>query len=235
MKLNNITSLHQRAPINGKDVNFDFILEELESTYSIIHGKYCHAMYVEDDDLVEVRYVEHGSDTIHLKSKYPEDSIDKVAHAIADPINNNRETDLYAKIHCNPEERNRRSISFYHTNTDVLKCQYKFDYDGKTYEGEFFLDMLNSDVYDGIHEGCPGIHEDWPDEYMFGKVIGTGIGTSGFEVQVRLNANKADVAVTEAVVYLWKECPDGHLENYDTIDNAEITIINIDTNELINQ
>lgn len=232
MKLNNITSLHTRADIDDKDVVWAFIVEEFRDSFEgcIEYKSDRFAVYSQHGKLVEVI---HEGNALRIESA-DHDAALEIAHRLVDPCEENRESDVYGKIFDPMDDPKLRAmfVSFFHSNTSDLKCRYNVEVDGKTYEGEFFLDMLDKDIYDGIKKGCPGLMDDWPDEYIFAHV--NAEETEGVEIQVRLHAVTG--VCTETQAYLWRMLEDSrgnnYYENYDTID-AEIEIINIETNEVI--
>lgn len=235
MKLNNITSLHTRADIDHKDVVWDFIVEQFRDSMEgcIEYKDDRFAVYSEHGKLVEVF---HEGCALRIESA-DHDAALEIAHKLVDPCEENKESDVYGKIFDPADDPKLRAmfVSFFHSNTSDLKCRYTVSHEGKTYEGEFFLDML-SEHYDCLHEGIPG-DDDWPDEHVFCTCFPTDdLELFGIEIQVRLHATTGECTETEA--YLWRMLEDSrgenYYENYDTIA-ADIEIINIETNEIINK
>lgn len=231
MLLNNITSLHTRADIDHKDVVWDFIVDNFrDSLHGCIEYKDDRfAVYSQHGKLVEVI---HEGNALRIESG-DHDAAIEIAHKIIDPVNETDSSDVYGKVFDPAVDPKLRAlfVSFFHSNTSDLKCRYKVEYEGKTYEGEFFLDMLDDAHYEGTFD-------DNPDRHIFYHPFSTDGGecNHGIEIQVILNGDGkfeySDSILESAEAYLWRRCEDEHLENYDTID-AEIEIINIETNEVL--
>lgn len=255
MKLNDIKTLWEDAPLNGKDVSWEFITEDLDNLYgkTAMSADGTKIAIYEGNHLVELTVSSSLKSNVIKVWSDNDDARRVVANTIAGWMNDDKESDLYAYVKyelvtkvVRDRERHQSvavpttpqtTIFLYHTNTEMLKCRYKVKVDGKNYEGEFFLDMLNPEIYDGIHYGIEGC-DDFPNEHIFGHLFSTdgsdgNTGDVGVEIQVRLNAEVERIEVTEAVAYLWRNNREEDIiENYDTID-AEIEIINIENNETI--
>lgn len=237
MKLNNITELHTRADIDNKDVVWSFIVEEFRDSIEgcIEYKDDRFAVYSQHGKLVEVI---HEGCALRIESA-DHDAALEIALKLIDQCEDNKESDVYGKIFDPADDPKLRAmfVSFFHSNTSDLKCRYKAEVDGKTYEGEFFMDMLNPKIYEDIHYGIDGDPE-VPNEYVFCHVFSTDgsdedTGDNGIEIQVRLNADIENIEVTMADAFLWRNNrEDDVIENYDTID-AEIEIINIETDEVL--
>lgn len=239
MKLNNITAMHSRADIDDKDVVWAFIVEEFRDTMEgcIEYKSDRFAVYSEHGKLVEVIY---EGNVLRIESA-DHDAALEIAHRLVDPCDEDKESDVYGKIFDPADDPKLRAlyVKFYHSNTSDLKCRYKVEHEGKTFEGEFFLDMFDSNTYDDIHYGIDG-NPEVPNEHVFAHVFSTdgsdgNTGDNGIEIQVRLNADTEYPTVTLVEAYLWHNNREQDvIENYDTIDNAEIEIINIETSQTIN-
>lgn len=232
MKLNNFTDLHTRAAIDHKDVVWAFIVDDFrDSTEGCIeYNSDRFAVYSKHGKLVEVIHV---GNALRIESS-DHDAAIEVAHRIIDPVNEwGKESDVYGKIFDPAVEPqfNAVYVSFFHSNTSDFKCCYNIEFEGKTYEGDFFLDMLDDEHYDGAWD-------DNPDRHTFYHTFSTdnGEGNRGIEIIVTFNGDGkfeySDTLIESIDVYLWHRCDDGHIENYDTLDDADVYVVNTETQEI---
>ena len=234
MKLNELRTIWNKADIDYKDVVWDFITENLENVIGNAawdeKGKYLAVFYP------KLVYLHHTKHRVIIESTFDMQSVLNVANQLIEwTTYADADSDIYAEIVMQSASKDGKhhmtQVEYFHTNTDHLRCDFSFFYDDHEYSGHFFLDMLNDDIYEGIHEGIPG-NEGCPDEHIFYHIVPMESRTDQtFEVQVRLHTITGEI--TDAEVYLCQHYPDGHAENFDTIDSAHITITDINTNQSI--
>lgn len=126
MKKTDNRELWQPAPINGKDVSWDFIIENLEQGDRKVaqHPTAMHAtLYVNrgDDGYTWVHMVVLSRTLHHLSVYGPnEGAVKTLLHEISDPINEDNSTDLYANCsdikYADKAREYIGHLHFYHTD-----------------------------------------------------------------------------------------------------------------------